>query len=345
MGLSNQQFLNRVFTATPLSQLMVQRFPETEWLVQDLIPEDAVVLLSAPPASFKTWFSLELAKCVASGQKFLDRFETKQSGVLIMDGESGDRQTQKHFRQLGISPITDMPIYYSECCGHYMDEDFATNIELECDKYGIKLVIFDSLVRFHNANENDAKEMSKIFEGFSFLKRHGITSLIICHSRKGSNINFGRSMDAIRGSSDIAASCDLCLHAVRVEGTNKVTISQPKNRFDEEIRPFTAYFTKEGQESNKWSFGEVLEDKKDIKNRHTNLIRGYIQAHPGRNQNQILNYLQTCDGNTIYSDKPLREILKQLENKNLIFSQHGKGKELLYYTVSKNNTNEEPQNA
>lgn len=338
------------FQLLPLSHLMAQDFPPVEWLVEGLIPEDAVVLLSGAPASFKTWLALEMAKSITTGEKFLGKFSAKPANALIVDAESGERQLRDHFDKLNVK--SESNIYYHCCSGSYLNEDFVTKLEAECWSRDIKLIIFDSLVRFHNGDENSAKEMSKVFEGFTYLKKCGITSLIICHTRKSSNNQKSHDvrseMDSIRGSGDILAACDIHLAMSRPRQGNQVIVRQTKNRLDAEAKPFTAHFVKEGPSSSRWHFGKILEDKQDIRERHLDLVLDYIQTFPGRNQKQILDYLQTCEGNQIYSDKPLRDILNQLEMCNLICSRHGKGRELLYYvTVNAElipSNNEEPQN-
>lgn len=319
----------------PLSHLMAQNFPPVEWLVQDLIPEDAVVLLSAPPASFKTWFALELAKSIASGAKFLDKFTTKPANILIMDAESGDRQLHDHFKKLHVD--SEANIYYADCCSWYLNKDSAAEkLGVQCYENDINLIIFDSLVRFHDGDENSSKEMSKVFRAFSYLKKQGITSLILHHTRKGGvNPKSQRSdMEAIRGSGDILAACDIHLCMNRANQGNKVFVKQTKNRLDTESKPFSAYFIKESNESSRWYFGEFEESKEDIVKRQIDIVMDYIQTNPGRNQKQILTYLQLCENCIINNDKPLRDILKRLEEDGQIYSTSGKGRERLYYAAT-----------
>lgn len=319
----------------PLNHLMAQNFPPVEWLVQDLIPEDAVVLLSAPPASFKTWFALELAKSVASGTKFLDKFATKPTSILIMDAESGDRQLHDHFKKLHVD--SEANIYYADCCSWYLNKDGAAEkLGVQCYENDINLIIFDSLVRFHDGDENSSKEMSKVFKAFSYLKKQGITSLILHHTRKGGvNLKSPRSdMDAIRGSGDILAACDIHLCMNRTNQGNKVFIRQTKNRLDTESKPFSAYFIKESSESSRWYFGEFEESKEDVVKRQINIVMDYIQTHPGKNQSEILQGVSAYDGCVITNDKKLKPILEQLKDAGQIRCQRGGGSTKRWYATT-----------
>ena len=218
-------------TAKPLSELLKEKYPEQKWLVDNIIPDSGLVLLSAAPASFKTWVALELSLCVADGRPLFSTFNTSGCGVLIADEESGSRMLQDRFIKLGAKATIDeageclgeeKPIYYLSRVGRYIDEDYIKELISECVKHDIKLVIFDSLVRFHNARENDASEMAKTLNLFKVLNDNGIATLLLHHNRKGN----GAIGEMVRGSSDILASCDIHLSINRKN--RKITISQTK---------------------------------------------------------------------------------------------------------------------
>jgi hypothetical protein len=65
------------------------------------------------------------------------------------------------------------------------------------------LVIFDSLVAFHEGSEQDSTETRKYMQHFRNLAGNGATVLLIHHTGKGLNTK------EYRGSSDIKASVDV----------------------------------------------------------------------------------------------------------------------------------------
>ncbi len=316
-----------------LDELLAKDFPPTEWIVDGLIPEQAIVLLSAHPASFKTWLALDLSLKVATGEKFLNRFNTNKTGVLIMDAESGDRQLQKHFKILGAS--SDLPIYYQICNRKRIDKKFATDLLVKCLEKNIKLVIFDSLTRFHDANENDSREMSGVFESFTTLKNHGVTCLVICHSRKSGigdlnkQPNYRSQAESIRGSSDILAACDMHLAINRKDNSNTIIVSQTKNRFDTEINPFTARFVKDSSDSSHWEFLEILDTAEDKLERAKALIYERIVNQPGLNQKQIV--VTVAEAGLSCGKRKLAELLDSLVLDKLIYVKKGNRTEKLYY--------------
>ena len=89
-------------------------------------------------------------------------------------------------------------------------------------------VVFDSLVRFHAANENDNSEMAQVMGRFIELARAGATVLVLHHTPKDSHIKF-------RGPQEILAAC-VCAFKVSKDPTDRrlVTLDQIKNRVAEE---------------------------------------------------------------------------------------------------------------
>lgn len=334
---AQEEFSNEPIELYKLNTLLSRDYPPTEWLVDRLIPESAVVLLSAPPASLKTWFCLDLSLRLASGEKFLNLFNTYQAGVLILDSESGTKQLQKHFKILGAK--MDLPIYYRcHLKNIVLTEDYINRLATSCLCEGIRLVIFDSLTRFHNANENDSKEMSKVLEMFSILKSRGISSLVICHTRKGSNDSgqyqnngywkIRNLAESVRGSSDIVAACDMHLAIERLDD-NVIRVNQTKNRLDEEINPFTARFVKDSNNHSHWEFCETLETKQDVIDRNKAFIYDLITNNPGLNQKQLYQLAQSKNINI--GEKSFRSLLKSLGMNKHIHTESGNRTELLYY--------------
>lgn len=237
-----------------LAALMAKEFPAVEWLVESLIPSGCTVAISGDPASNKTWLILHLATQVALGQVVFDKFSTDQGGVLIVDEESGARLLQNRFKMLTVPP--ELPIHFLTLTGFKLAEESVGKLITKAEELGVKLVIFDALVRIHNADENDAVKMAGVFHHLKQLNKAGIAVVFTHHNRK-SGVNKFSSSQEMRGSSDILASVDIHL-AVKKDG-DVMIIDQTKNRLDAQLRPFKVNIIKE---EDGWSFdyaGEIDE--------------------------------------------------------------------------------------
>lgn len=309
-----------------LDNLLDKKFPPIQWLVDGLIPEGSIVLMSAKPASYKTWLAYQMALSVSTGEKFLNQFKTEQSAVLIVDGEAGERQL--HNRLLTLGALKGLPIYYQVWSGgKKIDKTYKSQLLAFCAINKIKFIIFDSLVRFLNVkDENSAIEVADAFKRISSFKTAGITTLFIAHNRKGNSSYEGGNIDSVRGSSDIVASCDIHLSINR--GTNNIiVVSQPKNRLDEEITPFRAKLVKESSNSSVWQFVDNVKsvDRGDIMKES---IVDMLSDNECLNQKQIKEAL--LGSGIDVGEKKVRAILNEMKANGLLSSQRGERTEILY---------------
>ncbi len=245
------QNINRPFT---LDELQAMEISDNEWVVEKLIPS-GVTLLTGASRSYKTFIMQSMAIAVSQGLPFLDTFGTTQSNVLIVDEENHKGILQKRYRALNAP--AGLPIHFYSMFGMKIDnKDNMMEILEYCKKCNIRMVIMDSLVRIHSANENSADEMSRALKGLNVLTEAGISVVLIHHHRKqqaGSRSGF----ESIRGSSDIFAFVD-CHIGVERDG-NLITLTQDKLRTDEETAPFKVKLCKGEHKSVSFLYEGVVE--------------------------------------------------------------------------------------
>lgn len=305
-----------------LSSLLLKQFPASKWLVENLVPESGLILMSAAPASFKTWLALEISLCVADGESLFGIFRTNQGNVLICDEESGERMLQDRFKKLGVEvtkiPWEQKPIYYLSRIGRQVDDGYIKELLAECRKHNIKLIIFDSLVRFHAARENDSVEMAKILNLFKSLNDNGIATLILHHNRKsGGGARGGGEM--VRGSSDILASCDVHLSVNR--RNRKIIISQTKNRYMEEIKPFSVELKVLNENLSKFEFIGEESDRDNQMTELKDIVLQEIMESPGINKSQLIGSVsENYDG---FSNNRISIAISELISEKKVRTEQG----------------------
>jgi hypothetical protein len=226
---------------------------ESKWLIKDLLPESGITILSGDPGNFKTWSTLHFALCVAEGKLAYNHFETVKASVLIIDEEDNISLLQQRLKTL--SAIEKSNIYFMVMSGFKTDSEEKMNeLFRYIKKHKIKLVIIDSLIRIHLGDENSSSDIAKMFGQLRRLSTKGVTVLLNHHHRKKS---MGRTYDSqpMRGSSDILAAIDC--HMQIEHKDDHLIISQTKNRFGEELKPFVVNIKKE---EDKISFDYLGED-------------------------------------------------------------------------------------
>ena len=244
-----------------LSDLMNMKFPDTEWVVEQLIPSGAIVAISGAPATFKTWLVLDLMLKVSRGDILFDKFVTNQTNVLLVDEENGSRLLQKRFQKLVKE--YNLPIHLLSLSAYKLTNESVDKLISLVKDEGIKLIVFDSLVRIHSADENDAMKMANIFGLLKKFVKEGITIIFTHHNRKQGMFKSNPSQD-MRGSSDILASLDAHLAVERKPKEDYLIITQTKLRQKEEIKPFKLNIINDEDEMKFEYAGEVdeIQDKK-----------------------------------------------------------------------------------
>lgn len=216
-------------------QLKQKDIPPLDWLVDQLISDAGINAISAKPGLFKTFLAMEIAKCVANGDSVFGVFPTRQTKVLIIDQESGERRLKQ--RQ-ALLEADDANMAYVCYANQMMSTEFARDIISFCKANAIGLVIFDSLTRFHEAKESSNDEMAKVLADFQLIPQAGISVVIIHHDAK-SGYEQPNSSNTLRGASDILANCDVHLSVSKAKNSsNKIVVKQLKNRDAEEVPSF-----------------------------------------------------------------------------------------------------------
>jgi len=270
-----------------LDTLLERSFSPTRWVVEGLLPSEGLTIMSAMPGSFKTWIMLEVALCVAQGDKLFGQYQTQASGVLIVDEESGMRMLNERFKQLNAPK--GLPIIYFSREGHKVTQEYVDSLISVCLVNSIGLVIFDSLVRLHQGDENTSRDMSDLFNLFKQLADNGISVLIAHHNRKGIPGSYNPSGD-MRGSSDILAAVDCHLAVNRNKNSEYVEVRQTKNRYMREVPPFKLRFIERDGYS-EFQFVEVLETKNDQRDKWKLIILEQLSKEPDPTKKDLLNQL------------------------------------------------------
>ena len=199
------------------------------WTVNSLIPAQSFTIMAGGPGAYKSWIALDMAFAIATGGPFANLGTTGPQPVLYIDRENAANQVANRLSHMGLigSPALQRVRYW----GLWTPLEFpGVNSQelMEWAKRTQGFIVFDSLIRFHTANENDNSEMAVVMGRFIELARVGATVLVLHHTPKDSHAKF-------RGAQEILAACD-CAYNVSKDLNDRrlVTLDQIKNRVAEE---------------------------------------------------------------------------------------------------------------
>jgi hypothetical protein len=226
-----------------IGEIIRTDYGPVKWIVEKLVPAEAFTIISADPGNFKTWLTMEIALSVSKGSEFVGYFPTSQCPILMIDEEDSERIIQDRFKCLGIEKPDELPIHYLCKAGfNIMNKNGLASIMNHIIEHGIKLVIFDSLIRIHGGDENTSRDMAAVYRRFNAIMKLGVSVIATHHHRKNSEKT--DSPQSLRGSSDIGAGLDSHLIVFKEEEEGMLYLSQPKLRLSEPNKPFAVKIIK-----------------------------------------------------------------------------------------------------
>jgi len=327
--IENQFHSKREYHLWSMSEIIKHDFGEQDWIIDKLIPIETINILSGDPQNFKTWITIEMARCVALGIPFLNKFPTTQSPVLVVNEEDHPRNLKKRFMALQISE--EAPIFYLSQEGIKVDnEEWLANIIALIREHSVKFIIFDSFIRIHSKKENDAGDMAYVFEKIRELVKVGVTVLITHHHRKESSYGRKNLSYSVRGSTDITAAVDCHLSVEKHDEDEEVFVYQNKLRVDESLKPFKILVSWSYDESNNkllnLAYGGELPEKEVKKDKVKSLILEILKE--GELSRQEVD--DKIRSNFPVGKNIIGDVLKELEGENLIIATIGQKNKKLY---------------
>jgi hypothetical protein len=248
--------------------------PRTEWVVTGIIPRASVTLLAGEPGSYKSWLALALLRSVAASAKFLER-DCAAMSVLYLDRENPLTVVRERMAMLGIESLGGSRVWG----GWLPDAPPAIGDArlLEMARERRPLMIFDSLIRFHSADENSATEMAEVMQGLRALANAGATIVALHHKPKAEGAHY-------RGSSDIAGGVDTAFSVSRDRQAGILKLECFKSRFVEEfsitLRPDLA---------NAGDFAVMEAPEATAARDDAEKLAQTIRAKPGQPQGVVVN--------------------------------------------------------
>jgi RecA-family ATPase len=202
----------------------IQPQPPIDYLISDLITNSSLNIFYGEAGSKKTYSTMSMAVAVANGKDWLG-FKTRQSAVLFIDEESGERRFSRRLNEVmkGREVESSGQLYFICLAGFKLDKkDDIRAIESEINRLGAKLVIFDALADIMDGDENSKKDVQPIMNNLRKLADNTDCSIVLIHhANKGGGY---------RGSSAIKASSDLMIQVTSDLDDSVINFKTEKNR-------------------------------------------------------------------------------------------------------------------
>ena len=173
-----------------------------QWIIEGLLPEAAVVMISGDSGSGKSTLATGWAAHIALGVPFAGR-ATAQRHVLILDRENPSAIVKDRLERLGVTDGGSLKIW-----GGWLEQEAphpggAAILEWIASMDPKPVIICDSAIAFLDGDENSSADVRRFLHPLRRLSQAGVTVIILHHSGKGDS-----TLD-YRGSSDWKAGIDV----------------------------------------------------------------------------------------------------------------------------------------
>jgi len=176
---------------------------QVSWLVQDWLPEATVGFVVAPPGSYKTWLTFDMAVSVATGTPFLGEYPVQRTGPVLLiqqedfHGDIAQRlaiilQSRLDLRaevtkddQFEVKAPPEIPIYiHPDRNLRFADQVVMDALELRIRELRPALVILDPLYSAAMTDDYMTKSAEQMLRLKVMRDRYGCSFLVAHHTTK-----------------------------------------------------------------------------------------------------------------------------------------------------------------
>lgn len=224
----------------PLAEsLSIAPIKEYKFLVNGLLYDNAINLITGDPKTYKTYVAVDIALAVITGGNTFNHKSFKKGKVLIISTEFDIR---KRFIDLlkgrGIDDISILNnvitfMYDSSVDTFQWNKDFKI-LENILEKERPKLLILDPLSYIFDGDINKGDEVGEFFKKLKILvRKYDLSVLLVHHNNRMSE---SKRMNNVSGSSAITRFVDSIIYLERFKEDEEQDINKTDEELNKEIK-------------------------------------------------------------------------------------------------------------
>ncbi|MHA2217641.1 MAG: AAA family ATPase [Candidatus Hodarchaeales archaeon] len=194
-----------------LQRLYIRDVPQRKPLIDPILGEKEIIILSGYPKSGKSILSMNIAIRLSQGRDWIGFKVPEPVKILILQQEVSQSLFKDRLSKMIIDKVNSdflKSISHNIERGILIDtKEGVRKLSREIEDSKPKMIIIDPLIKFHTKKENVAEEMEIVFEALhQLVDSYGVSFLVIHHFAKTTEDRKGGYMQ--RGSSVISANSD-----------------------------------------------------------------------------------------------------------------------------------------
>lgn len=198
----------------------------THWLIKDYLEMNSTALLFGESGAGKSFAVLDMALSIATGKDWHGHPVT-QGAVFYVAGE-GQAGVAKRCLAWSVhhdTPLNNVPFFVSCQAINLPDSENMINLmaEIEASQQKPALIVFDTLARCLNGDENSASDTSAFIQALDTIRNaYGCCVLVVHHSGKDES-------KGARGSSALKAAMDTELGLTKMGDLKRLQVTKQKD--------------------------------------------------------------------------------------------------------------------
>lgn len=190
---------------------------EIRWIVDDYIEADSLAQVFGDPGGGKSFVSIDLACCVATGKDWHGH-QVQQGAVFYIAGE-GHNGLARRFKgwELGNGTTLDgAPLFKSHRAAQLYDAteaalvaDAIKTLSAECGHIP-SMIVIDTLARNMGGDENSTQDMNSFIQHLdTYLRQDYKCCVLVVHHSGAMDKDRSRGSTALKGALDAEYKCQL----------------------------------------------------------------------------------------------------------------------------------------
>lgn len=199
-------------------------------IIPGVLGAGGLAMMISDPKAGKTWLTLELVVCVATGANLFGRYPVELPGRILYIATEGSREgTLARLRAVARGHALDVDHVLAEVDFIWRrgvqldDETFVGELVRRAWRY--RLIIVDVLVEAWRGNENHSAEVSKLMRRLRPATDAGATVLLLHHLAKQQADDHRSIWQRIRGSTAFFGAFDSGIGLERPQGALRTRVS------------------------------------------------------------------------------------------------------------------------
>jgi len=173
-----------------------------------LLPEKSLLVITGAPKTYKSILALNMATRLASGCDWMGHSVNKPHKCVVLNAEGGYYSIRDRLRRMerSLKQVQQEYLYISEYVSlNIIEPEGFTLLAQSLEEHEPDVLVFDPLVRFHDAEENASNEMAAVMGVLrGLIQQFGISIILVHHDTKGGS--------PMRGSSVMLGEYDSMMH-------------------------------------------------------------------------------------------------------------------------------------